>query len=526
MVKNMSKKNWEKQKLFMFIELLLLPFIGLGLMYYFQWTDLRAEWIFNVASDITGMILGFLLFISVVKNREDVTLVTGIFAYMVALNTTMMLLDMLSWCADGMKQYAALTLAANEIYYLCGVAVIVLFWDFIVEYSEAEDPRFAKLSKLVHFAAIIASLLILGNIFGKYYYYVDENGEFCRAWLYTLNMVFILAMASMIALLIRQVKIPGNRKRVLLYFVSFPMIGAIIQAFYKELSVMHLATQFALVLIFGNIFKERSQDLLKKELDIQKKEAQILLAERKQQRVAAELNLAADIQRHMMPASFPSSGHFALHATMSPAKEVGGDFYDFFPVDEEHLVLVMADVSGKGVPAALYMMTTETMIKNAAKQGLPPGQVLELVNAQLCENVDQVEMFVTVWIGILEPSTGRLLAANAGHEYPIIRHRDGQFEIFKDKHGLVLGGMEGIRYREYELTLEPGSALFMYTDGVTEATSEELELFGMERLVKALNKNPQAMPEELLQNVRRDVDDFVGAAPQFDDLTMMAICMK
>ena len=209
---------------------------------------------------------------------------------------------------------------------------------------------------------------------------------------------------------------------------------------------------------------------------------------------------------------------------MTPAKEVGGDFYDFFLIDDDHLGLVMADVSGKGVPAALFMMVSKILIQNFAMTGRSPAEVLKSVNDQICAN-NREEMFVTVWFGILDIPTGVITAANAGHEYPIIKKGDGGFELLKDKHGFVIGGMEGMKFKEYEIVLGAGDVLFLYTDGVAEATNAENELFGTGRMLEALNKNKDAGPEEILSAMKSDVDEFVGEAPQFDDLTMLAVKM-
>lgn len=246
------------------------------------------------------------------------------------------------------------------------------------------------------------------------------------------------------------------------------------------------------------------------------------------ERIATELNVATQIQASMLPCifpAFPDRKEFDVYATMTPAKEVGGDFYDFFLVDEDHLALVMADVSGKGVPAALFMVIAKTLLKNAVQTGLSPKVVLEKVNQQLCEN-NEAEMFVTVWIGILEISTGRLTASNAGHEYPAVRRENGKFELYKDKHGFVLAAMEDMCYGEYEIDLRVGDTLFVYTDGVAEATNAENTLYGTERMLAALNQNEGADPEELLRNVKKDIDVFVGKASQFDDITMLALKIK
>jgi sigma-B regulation protein RsbU (phosphoserine phosphatase) len=220
--------------------------------------------------------------------------------------------------------------------------------------------------------------------------------------------------------------------------------------------------------------------------------------------------------------AFPERSEFDIYATMDPAREVGGDFYDFFLVDDDHLCMVIADVSGKGVPAALFMMASRIILASNAKLGKSPAEILRSTNEAICQN-NREEMFVTVWLGILEISTGTLTAANAGHEYPVVKQPGGQYELVKDKHGFVIGGMDGVKYKEYQLHLEPGARVFLYTDGVPEATSAEKELFGTDRLLDALNAHADASPEQMLDYVREAVDAFVKDAEQFDDLTMLGL---
>ena len=246
------------------------------------------------------------------------------------------------------------------------------------------------------------------------------------------------------------------------------------------------------------------------------------------ERIGAELSLATRIQEAMLPGifpPFPERDEFDIYASMDPAREVGGDFYDFFLIDDDHLCLVMADVSGKGVPAALFMMASKIILANNAKMGKSPAQILTDTNTSICSN-NREEMFVTVWLGILEISTGKLTAANAGHEYPVLKDAAGSFSVYKDRHGFVIGGMDGIRYREYELQLKPGAKIFVYTDGVPEAANSSEEMFGTERMLKALNEDPEADPAQILKNVRGSVDEFVKDAEQFDDLTMLCLEYK
>ncbi|MBO5994308.1 MAG: SpoIIE family protein phosphatase [Firmicutes bacterium] len=247
-----------------------------------------------------------------------------------------------------------------------------------------------------------------------------------------------------------------------------------------------------------------------------------------QERIGTELNLAMRIQRDMLPTvfpPFPERPDFDIYASMIPAKEVGGDFYDYFLIDDDHLCIVMADVSGKGIPAALFMMASKILLKTTAMAIPNPKEILERVNNQICGNNSQ-EMFVTVWLGIVELSTGKLTAANAGHEYPIIKNSDGKYELLKDKHGFVLGGIENMVHSPYEIQLMPGSEVFVYTDGVTEATSEGEELYGTDRLLDALNTGAASTPKEVLDKIKRSVNDFAGNAPQFDDVTMLCFSYK
>ena len=242
------------------------------------------------------------------------------------------------------------------------------------------------------------------------------------------------------------------------------------------------------------------------------------------ERIKTQLNLATQIQQGMLPnvfPPFPDRKEFELYASMTPAMDVGGDFYDFFLIDDDHLALVMADVSGKGIPGALFMMVSMTILKNNAMAGQSVGEILAMTNNLICAN-NKMEMFVTVWMGILEISTGKITAANAGHEYPALM-KNGAFQLFKDKHGFVIGGMEGVRYREYEFQLEKGDKLFLYTDGVPEATNANNELFGTDRRIDALNTVADRSPEEILSGVKSAVDAFVGEVEPFEDLTMLCL---
>jgi sigma-B regulation protein RsbU (phosphoserine phosphatase) len=235
--------------------------------------------------------------------------------------------------------------------------------------------------------------------------------------------------------------------------------------------------------------------------------------------------MATQIQESMLPnifPAFPDRKELDIYASMKPAKEVGGDFYDFFFIEKDLLGMVVADVSGKGVPAALFMMASKILVQNLALVEKDPKLALEMTNEQICKN--NQGMFVTMWLGIIDLKTGILTASNAGHEFPIIKQPNGKFELFKDKHGLVIGAYPDIKYTSYQIKIEKGGMLFVYTDGVAEATNREDEQYGLDRIVDTLNNGEINNPTEALKAVDKSVSEFVGDAPQFDDLTML--CFK
>ena len=244
------------------------------------------------------------------------------------------------------------------------------------------------------------------------------------------------------------------------------------------------------------------------------------------ERISTELDMAKSIQASQLPSIFPaypSRPDFDIYASMTPAREVGGDFYDFFLVDDDHLCMVIADVSGKGVPAALFMMISKILIKNRIQSGETPGVALHNVNNQLLEGAE-TDMFVTVWLCVFEISTGKGIVANAGHEHPAVRRANGEYELIKYRHAPAVGMMDDLQFPEHEFTLHPGDSLFVYTDGVTEASNSGHELYGTDRMVETLNRHPDADPMGVLHGMLDDIVAFEAGAEQFDDITMM--CLK
>ena len=246
------------------------------------------------------------------------------------------------------------------------------------------------------------------------------------------------------------------------------------------------------------------------------------------ERIGAELSIATHIQSSMLPCifpAFPDRKEFDVYAAMNPAKEVGGDFYDFFMVDERHVAVVMADVSGKGVPAALFMVIGKTLIKDHTQPGKKLGDVFSDVNNLLCASNSE-GLFITAFEGVLDLATGEFAYVNAGHEIPYICRKEGNYEPYKVRPGFVLAGMEDMRYKEGSVRLKPGDKVFLYTDGVPEATNAENEMYGSARMLSALNRNRDKTPEDLLSGIKADVDRFAAGISQFDDITMLCLEYK
>ncbi len=240
------------------------------------------------------------------------------------------------------------------------------------------------------------------------------------------------------------------------------------------------------------------------------------------ERISAELSVATKIQADMMPYDFPERDDLALYATMTPAKEIGGDFYDFMFIDDDRLVMIMADVAGKGVPAALFMVSAKAIIRNVTRNGGTPSEILEKSNNIICEN-NKHNLFVTVWLGILTISTGELIYSNAGHEYPAVRHGDSGFRLVEEENCPPIGAVEDLEFDDHTIILEPDDALFLYTDGVPEAKSADGERFGIERMLDTLNEYSSIGLEKTLTDMKARIDKFNGNKDPFDDVTMMGL---
>ena len=406
--------------------------------------------------------------------------------------------DLAAFVKDSMKESTPVRLveADGVQYYMSGVPLSSIGWTIISVVSKEEADKPTVMMEEQYDS-------ILGEAVASY---SEEISQAKRMILILLFVVVILSISSALVLSKRIVK-PLNTMTRTMETLSVTREQFRMEDTYRtgdEIEV--LAEKFASL-------SARTIHYV----------GQVKKVTAEKERIKSELGMATAIQvsqlPHLFPA-FPDRKEFDIYASMTPAKEVGGDFYDFFLVDDDHIGLVMADVSGKGVPAALFMMVSKILIRNRVQNGEGPGEALRNVNNQLMEG-NEVEFFVTVWLAVVEISTGRGVVVNAGHEHPVLRRSNGKFELIKYRHSLAVAAMEDVRFKEREFQLYPGDTVFVYTDGVAEASNSKNELYGTDRMLSILNQNLDADPEEVLRGVMRGINDFVDGAEQFDDITML-----
>lgn len=398
-------------------------------------------------------------------------------------------------------------MAAGFLAYLMSVMVL--------EASQLKERYKMVMGMMTGWLLIHAVLLIVGQFTGLIYTF-DEYNVYARAPGYLLSNLAPLAMLiiDVVLLLKHRGAIERRVRSAFWVYLITPLMAIGIQSVSYGVQFIILATVGSAIYMFQVIVKQQTAEYQKQQVEAS--------------RLDTELSMATRIQADMLPSifpAFPERDEFDIYAVMTPAKEVGGDFYDFFLIDNEHLGIVIADVSGKGVPAALFMMVSMILVQNYAMMGLSPKEVLESVNDQICRN-NREEMFVTVWFGKLDIASGVLVAANAGHENPAFKKNDGSFNLIPDKHGFVIGGMEGMKYTEYEIPFGRGDKLFLYTDGVAEASNADKELYGTDRMIEALRLAERGDPEEIISAVSGSVKEFASDAPQFDDITMVCLEYK
>lgn len=412
-----------------------------------------------------------------------------------------------------------------------------------VPYAEAADPddpgdmeKYITIWKMYSKNKGLEKPIVTDNSYGYNYtgisVIIDENGKAIAEIQYILDMSNVRAHLNsfLINMLLIAFTVIGLTILAYIFFVGKVVTKPIgkLAAFTKNITETGVFENQRITLKTGDEIEQLGSSFNYMLEKLESYIANLSKVTAEKERIGTELDIAKNIQASMLPCifpAFPERREFDIYATMDPAKEVGGDFYDFFMVDERHLAIVMADVSGKGVPAALFMVIGKTLINDHTVPGKDLGEVFTEVNNMLCESNSE-GLFITAFEGVLDLVTGEFNFVNAGHEMPFILKAGGEFEPYKIRPGFVLAGMENMKYLAGSVTLGVGDKIFQYTDGVTEATNSQNELYGMERLKNALNSVKGTAPTEILATVKQDIDEFVADAPQFDDITMLCLEYK
>lgn len=368
-------------------------------------------------------------------------------------------------------------------------------------HPKTKQPKIFTYIKLI---IIIGHIFLIVSQFTNFYYSFDSNNIYHRESMYFLCYLFpLIATVLQYIVIAPEIKKASNHIFIpLVLYFTLPIIASIIQLFIPGLSLANIIIGGVVILLYSFTIYDSNK----------------MFEEKKKNE--ADLKLANEIQQNEIPNSFPDRKDFELYAIMQPAKEVGGDFYDFFLIDDDHLGLVIADVSGKGVPAALNMFKAKVLLKGISSYANNPAHALKLLNDSFIDN-NKLDMFVTIWFGIIELSTGKLEFSNAGHEDAIICNKKNFFEVFKTKHGLPIGAFKNSKYDNYKISLNKGDKLFLYTDGVLDAVNNQNRQYGIFNLLKLLNMNKNKNAKEIIKTVKSDLDAFSKNSSQFDDITML-----
>ncbi len=462
------------------------------------------DYLWQVGIDCFGGLICAALYYGCIRQES-----AGIkaFRFLIILVCFSFVINELIWYTVLVPEYRMFCFTVCLLSKLTDLGMIYFFYHYVKKTLGFEGKLATFTAKIIPVLLVAQTIVMLINIFTPLTFTVDAAGMYRDTDIYVIEEVFLAVASVLTTVLIFLSHNPTNQKVAALTFVVLPLIEyAILGGSFAEAAQYGIILT-SLIVMYCIIFNDKSSKLAATQ---------------------SELNMATEIQANALPSicpDFAGKAEYELFASMNPAKEVGGDFYDFFMIDSDHLCVLIADVSGKGVPAALFMMTAKTMIKDYALTQGSTSETFTAVNARLCEG-NEAGMFATAWIGVLDLRTMTLQYTNAGHNYPVLLRKDQPCEMIKDRHGLFLAGMEFTRYKQSEITLAPGDRILLYTDGVVEAHNRVKELYGEERLQTVLDGARNCTGEKTLERIFDDVNEFAAEVPQFDDITMVVLTIK
>lgn len=469
--------------------------------------NMDTAWARNIGISLMAGPLCAVIYYSCLQDSAGVGDQNALFLSLLFTNSIGIFLSACKWIVQGIPPLIFWNRLLNVLLLLNNYLMLFKFWRCTLFLLEIDEGPKGFINNFLQISAFPVVILILSNFFVPVLFSVDKYGISRFTPYYPRLCFLMLPLLNGFIIAIITARSSEMDKIIVGTFIGLPLIVFLIGIYASEISALEATMFLSVAIIYLMLINERGKKLMVTQ---------------------TELTMASGIQEAVLPhvfPPFPEREEFDLYAVMDPAREVSGDFYDYFLIDEQHLAVLIADVSDKGVPAALFMMSARNLINYRAHQGGTPAEILTDVNAHIARE-NKTMMFVTVWMGILDLTSGVMVCASAGHEYPAVCGADGVFRIFRDKHGVMLGVMENAKYRDYELLLTPGSKIFVYTDGVPDANNADGEKFGLNRMETALNNAAAESPERILHNIRAEVDAFVNGAKQFDDLTMLCLEYK
>ena len=464
--------------------------------------------IFSIAFDISGMFVGEVILICSIiddakHSHEDLIFFTTI----LVVTFVLLFLDEAAWLVDGVQGGRICNIFVNTVYYALGQFLAFVFWYYIASILGSQKPSVVFITKIVNGAFIVFLLSVLFNAKFGYYFSVDSHNLYQREMFNSVSYLFAhgVLLVSFFAVMKNRALFDFHQLIAIMVYILLPFVVSFALMFIYEYSFLYSSIMLATLVMYCMLNVSRSKQTARADYD---------------------LHLAAKIQSDALPKdfpAFPNRNEFDVFACMIPARDIGGDFYDFFMIDDDRLALVIADVSGKGMPAALFMMAAKNLIKSVCRiRRDDPADILETVNRQLCDGNEE-SFFITAWFGILTISSGELQYANAGHEHPAICRKGASYNLRKEKHGLPLAIEKDAVYKNESIRLNKGDMVYLYTDGVTDSRNAEGVLFGEKRLVEALNRETNIDVNKVVENVLWNIDGFIGEALQHDDITMLIL---
>ncbi len=497
--------------------IMLAAFAGLiALLLRYRLNSLVPFAVVQVAMDVFALSLGILLFLICIQDRAAFEGLKLRFLFLLTLVYAATFADGAVWVTEGHAELRILSIILDTVLFTAIAPTSYAFFAYVMEYLGIWEKKITRIMvAIMLLGATISVITCIVNIFHPLYFSIDQAGVYHREAFYELSNLYayIAGVVTAIVILVYSKRLHASRTAILLSFVLTPAFALVVNKFFYGLtpacSVMLVVLTILYVVL--NVGRSRAQAV-----------------------VQAEMSTANALQKAMLPDLLPEvvdTAEYDLFASMNPAREVGGDFYDYFPLDDHTLAFLIADVSDKGMGAALFMAVSKAMIKMRAQAGGSPAEVIRDVDARLGKDND-LGMFVTVWLGYLDLATGHVVACNAGHDFPAMylksdeRSKDGGYFVEEMPHGPAVGLLPGMEFPEIEFDMEPGDRIFLYTDGVNEAQGSSGEQFGIERLLSVLDENKEKSAKEVCKHVKEAVDAFVGNDPQFDDMTMMALTFR